>query len=124
MAGNCPAHPNITDIEECNSGASTCQHHFSIATTGPRDYLSFDLKKNLKIVERLEVCAIAEYTKITILGAILMIYDAWTKLKQRTIFNPYKHIGFDKGHVDNTITSNADDYCSSATHNKRGVCSD
>ncbi|CAF4865563.1 unnamed protein product [Pieris macdunnoughi] len=49
-----------------------------------------------------------DYSKIT--DAILMIQDAWTQLKQDTIFNCYKHAGFVRSNVDCSVTSNADDF--------------
>lgn len=51
-----------------------------------------------------------EYPKITVLDGIIMIRDAWTQLKQGTIFNCYKHAGFVRSNVECTITSNAYDF--------------
>ncbi|KAJ3641450.1 hypothetical protein Zmor_027957 [Zophobas morio] len=39
-----------------------------------------------------------------------MIQDAWTQLKQGTIFNCYKHAGFIRSNVECTLTSNAEDF--------------
>ncbi|VVD01444.1 unnamed protein product [Leptidea sinapis] len=39
-----------------------------------------------------------------------IVSDAWTQLKQGTIFNCYKYAGFVRSNVECTISSNADDF--------------
>ncbi|KAL3283213.1 hypothetical protein HHI36_006362 [Cryptolaemus montrouzieri] len=77
--------------------------------------LKSNFRKNLilKLVVSLyanEDTSSAKYTKITILDAILMTYDALNKLKSTTIFNYYKHAGSaqDSPDIADSFTFDAD----------------
>ncbi|KAL3286521.1 hypothetical protein HHI36_001026 [Cryptolaemus montrouzieri] len=101
LVENCPS-PNLR-LEKHN-------FHFLPPNTSvlqPMDQgiiraLESNFRKNviLKLVASLDAnedTSSAKHPKITILDAILMIYDVWNKLKSTTVFNCYKHAGFVRG---------------------------
>lgn len=116
LVDNCPAHPHIADLR---SVTLVFLPPNTTSLLQPMDQgiiraLKSNFRKNLvlKIIQCLDGCGTssAEYPRITVLDAILMIHDAWTKLTQGTISNCYQHAGFVRSNVDCTITSNADDF--------------
>ncbi|XP_060810034.1 tigger transposable element-derived protein 4-like [Amyelois transitella] len=101
LVDNCPAHPSVSDLR---SITLVFLPPNTTSTLQPMDQgiiraLKSNFRKNLvlKIIASLEAnkdaCS-AKNPKITILDAILMIYDAWNKLTSATISNCYKHAGF------------------------------
>jgi hypothetical protein len=113
LVDNCPAHPHVADLR---SITLVFLPPNTTSVLQPMDQgiiraLKTHFRKNLvlKIIESLDEGACSEYPKITILDAILMIYDAWTKITQRTIFNCYRHAGFTR-HADCTISSTIEDF--------------
>ncbi|XP_063896995.1 tigger transposable element-derived protein 4-like [Helicoverpa armigera] len=117
LVDNCPAHPHIADLK---SITLVFLPPNTTSVLQPMDQgiiraLKTHFRKNLvlKMIQLLDGCRSTsfEYPKITVLDGILMIQDAWTQLKQITIFNCYKHAGFVQSNVECTITSsNADDF--------------
>lgn len=101
LVDNCPAHPSISDLR---SITLIFLPPNTTSVLQPMDQgiiraLKSNFRKNLvlKIVASLDAnedTSSAKHPKITILDAILMIYDAWNKLTSATIFNCYKHAGF------------------------------
>ncbi|KAJ8728909.1 hypothetical protein PYW07_006605 [Mythimna separata] len=76
--------------------------------------LKSNFRKNLvlKIIANLDAnenTSSAKHPKITILDAILMIYDAWNKLTSATIFNCYRHAGFVQDSLSVVSASDDDD---------------
>lgn len=63
----------------------------------------------LKIIDNLDEISSCSDKKINIsvLDAILMIYDAWSNITQQTISNCYKHAGFTR--VDKNYPSTSTD---------------
>lgn len=101
LVDNCPAHPSVSDLR---SITLVFLPPNTTSTLQPMDQgiiraLKSNFRKNLvlKIIASLEAnkdaCS-AKNPKITILDAILMIYDAWNKLTSATISNCYRHAGF------------------------------
>lgn len=116
LVDNCPAHPHIADLR---SVTLVFLPPNTTSVLQPMDQgiiraLKSHFRKNLvlKIIQCLDGggASIAQYPKINVLDAILMIHDAWIKLTQRTISNCYKHAGFVRSNEDCTITTNADDF--------------
>ncbi|XP_050681804.1 tigger transposable element-derived protein 4-like [Leptidea sinapis] len=116
LVDNCPAHRHIADLK---SITLVFLPPNTTSVLQPMDQgiiraLKTHFRKNLvlKIIQLLDGCQSTsfEYPNITVLDGILMIQDAWTHLKQGTIFNCYKHAGFVRSNVECTISSNADDF--------------
>lgn len=76
--------------------------------------LKSHFRKNLvlKIIDYLDTNedSSANHPKVTILDAILMIYDAWTKITQETVFNCFRHAGFVRDNLDCPRTSISADF--------------
>ncbi|CAH0725635.1 unnamed protein product, partial [Brenthis ino] len=110
LVDNCPAHPHIADLKNITLVFLPPN---TTSVLQPMDQgiiraLKAHFRKNLvlKMIQFLDGgCSSVECPKITVLDAILMIQDAWTQLKQGTIFNCYKHAGFVRSNVECTITS-------------------
>ncbi|CAH2088978.1 unnamed protein product [Euphydryas editha] len=116
LVDNCPAHPHIENLKKITLVFLPPN---TTSVLQPMDQgiiraLKLHFRKNhvLKMIHLLDGrgSSSVEYPKITVLDAILMIQDAWTQLKQGTIFNCYKHAGFVRSNVDCSITSNADNF--------------
>lgn len=101
LVDNCPAHLSINDSRSITliflppNTTSVLQP----TDQGIIRALKSNFRKNLvlKIIHNLhatEDTSTTKHPKITILDAILMIYDAWSKLTPATISNCFKHAGF------------------------------
>jgi len=101
LVDNCPAHPSISDLR---SITLIFLPPNTTSVLQPMDQgiiraLKSNFRKNLvlKIIASLDAnegTSCAKHPKITMLDAILTIYDAWNKITPATIFNCYKHAGF------------------------------
>jgi len=73
--------------------------------------LKSNFRKNLvlKIIHTLDKNSVEKTNKpnITMLDAILMIYDAWNKVTQTTIDNCFRHAGFVRENLDCPSTSSS-----------------
>lgn len=114
LVDNCPAHPSISDLK---SITLIFLPPNTTSVLQPMDQgiiraLKSNFRKNLvlKIVASLDANVdtnAGKHPKITILDAILMIYDAWNKLTSAAIFNCFKHAGFVRDSA--SVVANNDD---------------
>lgn len=116
LVDNCPAHPHIADLKRITLVFLPPN---TTSVLQPMDQgiiraLKAHFRKNLvlKMIQLLDGCGSCsvEYPKMNVLDAILMIQDAWTQLKQGTIFNCFKHAGFVRSECNTVVTSNTEDF--------------
>ncbi|XP_043463980.1 tigger transposable element-derived protein 4-like [Leptopilina heterotoma] len=98
LVDNCPSHPQIKDLKSISLVFLTAN---TTAILQPMDQgviraLKANFRKNLLIntIDHLHADKDLSSVNITVLDAILMVYDAWNKISQETVSNCFRHAGF------------------------------
>lgn len=102
LVDNCPAHIEIQDLKNITLVFLPPD---TTSVLQPMDQgiiraLKTNFRKNLvlKLIANVDERSNSDekHYQISVLDAILMIYDSWSRITQQTIFNCYKHAGFSR----------------------------